>query len=66
MARWRTCRVSVARSSSTDARKVLLAQALRALAYGFGSVHLGLMLEARDWSTVRIACSSPPPWPAWP
>jgi MFS family permease len=40
---------------STDARKVLLAQALRALAYGFGSVHLGLVLEARDWSTARIS-----------
>ena len=39
---------------SSDARKVLLAQALRALAYGFGSVHLGVVLESRGWSTVRI------------
>ena len=39
---------------SLDARKVLLAQALRALVYGFGSVHLGIVLEARGWSTARI------------
>jgi MFS family permease len=39
---------------SLDARKVLLAQALRALVYGFGSVHLGIVLESRGWSTVRI------------
>ena len=37
-----------------DARKVLLAQALRALVYGFGSVHLGIVLESRGWSTARI------------
>ena len=39
---------------SLDARKVLLAQALRAVVYGFGSVHLGIVLEARGWSTARI------------
>ena len=39
---------------SRDARKVLLAQALRALVYGFGSVHLGIVLESRGWSTARI------------
>ena len=32
-----------------------MAQALRALAYGFGSVHLGLVLEEREWSTARIS-----------
>ena len=39
---------------SLDARKVLLAQALRAVVDGFGSVHLGIVLEARGWLTARI------------
>ncbi len=39
---------------SRDARKVLAAQALRAFVYGFGSVYLGIVLEARGWSSARI------------
>src|SRR5262245_59792458 len=39
---------------SLDARKVLLAQGLRALVYGFGSAHLGVVLEERGWSTARV------------
>lgn len=37
-----------------DARRILAAQALRALAYGFGSVLLGASLEAKGWSTTRV------------
>lgn len=37
-----------------DTRRILGAQALRALAYGFGSVLLGASLEARGWSTTRV------------
>ncbi len=37
-----------------DIRRILLAQALRALAYGFGSVLLGTTLEARGWSSARV------------
>jgi MFS family permease len=39
---------------SSDARRILVAQALRALAYGFVSVLLGVVLEARGWSTVQV------------
>jgi MFS family permease len=39
---------------SLDARKVLTAQGIRAFAYGFGSVQLGLVLEAEGWSSARI------------
>jgi MFS family permease len=39
---------------SLDARKVLLAQALRALVYGFGSVQLGIVLTDEGWSSARI------------
>lgn len=39
---------------SSDARRILAAQALRALAYGFASVLLGIVLEARGWSTVQV------------
>jgi predicted MFS family arabinose efflux permease len=39
---------------SSDARRILVAQALRALAYGFVSVLLGIVLEARGWSTVQV------------
>lgn len=39
---------------SSDTRRILVAQALRALAYGFVSVMLGIVLEARGWSTARV------------
>ena len=39
---------------SSDARRILVAQALRAVAYGFVSVFLGLVMEARGWSTVQV------------
>jgi MFS family permease len=37
-----------------DGRRVLAAQALRALAYGFGAVLLGVTLAARGWSSARV------------
>jgi MFS family permease len=37
-----------------DTRRILAAQALRALAYGFGSVLLGVTLAAEGWSSARI------------
>ncbi len=37
-----------------DTRRILLAQGLRALAYGFGSVLLGASLEARGWSSAQV------------
>ncbi len=37
-----------------DVRRVFLAQALRALVYGFGSVLLGVSLESRGWSSARV------------
>lgn len=39
---------------NSDIRRILAAQGLRALAYGFGSVLLGVSLEAHDWSTVQV------------
>ncbi len=39
---------------SSDVRRILWAQALRALAYGFASVLLGATLAARGWSTTRV------------
>ncbi len=39
---------------NSDIRGILVAQSLRALAYGFGSVLLGVSLEARGWSTVQV------------
>jgi predicted MFS family arabinose efflux permease len=39
---------------SSDARRILVAQTLRAVAYGFVSVFLGLVMEARGWSTVQV------------
>lgn len=39
---------------SPDIRRILLAQALRAVAYGFGSVLLGASLEAQGWSTTQV------------
>jgi predicted MFS family arabinose efflux permease len=37
-----------------DVRRILLAQALRASAYGFGAVLLGVSLEASGWSSGRV------------
>jgi len=37
-----------------DARRILVAQGLRAFAYGFGSVLLGVTLEQRGWSSLRV------------
>ena len=37
-----------------DIRRILLAQALRAFAYGFGAVLLGVSLEASGWSSGRV------------
>lgn len=39
---------------NADVRRVFLAQALRALVYGFGSVLLGASLEARGWPSARV------------
>ena len=38
---------------TADARRVLVAQALRALAYGFGSVLLGVTLDERGFSSTE-------------
>lgn len=37
-----------------DARKIFAAQAVRALAYGFGSVLLGATLASKGWSSTRV------------
>ena len=37
-----------------DARRILWAQAVRAAVYGFGSVLLGAVLDARGYSSVRV------------
>jgi len=37
-----------------DIRRILVAQALRAFAYGFGAVLLGVSLEASGWSSGRV------------
>ncbi len=37
-----------------DVRRILAAQALRALAYGFGAVLLGVTLAARGWSSAEV------------
>jgi len=37
-----------------DVRRILAAQALRAFAYGFGAVTLGVSLEAKGWSSARV------------
>ncbi len=39
---------------NSDIRVILAAQSLRALAYGFGSVLLGVSLEARGWSALQV------------
>jgi MFS family permease len=39
---------------TSDARRILVAQGLRAFAYGFGSVLLGVTLEQRGWSSLRV------------
>ena len=40
---------------SRDGRRILVAQALRALTYGFVSVHLGVTFDALEWSAARVA-----------
>ncbi|HEV8574583.1 MAG TPA: MFS transporter, partial [Dehalococcoidia bacterium] len=37
-----------------DIRRIFAAQALRAFAYGFGAVLLGVSLEAQGWSSERV------------
>ncbi len=37
-----------------DVRRILLAQALRAFAYGFGAVVLGVTLDQRGWSGTEV------------
>jgi predicted MFS family arabinose efflux permease len=39
---------------NADVRRVFIAQALRAFAYGFGAVLLGVSLEANGWSSGRV------------
>ncbi len=39
---------------NADVRRILLAQALRASAYGFGSVLLGVSAEAKGWSSTQV------------
>lgn len=39
---------------TSDIRRIFVAQGLRALAYGFGSVMLGLTLAARGWSSTEV------------
>jgi predicted MFS family arabinose efflux permease len=39
---------------TSDGRRILAAQALRAFGYGFTSVLLGVTLDARGWSTTRV------------
>ncbi len=39
---------------NTDVRRILTAQGLRALAYGFGAVLLGASLERRGWSSAEV------------
>ena len=40
---------------TSDARRILAAQAFRALAYGFASVLLGVSLAAEGWSPARVS-----------
>ena len=44
----------MAKSLPRDARLVLLAQALRAFAYGFGAVLMGITLNARHFSSAEV------------
>lgn len=39
---------------TSDGRRILVAQAVRAVVYGFASVLLGVTLDARGWSTTRV------------
>lgn len=41
-------------STTSDTRRILAAQGMRAFAYGFGSVLLGVTLDRRGWSSVRV------------
>jgi predicted MFS family arabinose efflux permease len=42
------------RSLNRDVRRILVAQALRAFVYGFGSITLAVSLQARGWSSFRV------------
>jgi MFS family permease len=42
------------RHLAPDTRRILVAQALRAFAYGIGSVQLGSVLETEGWSSARL------------
>ena len=39
---------------TSDGRRILVAQALRAFDYGYAAVLLGVTLDARGWSTTRV------------
>src|SRR3989442_9097733 len=39
---------------NADVRRIFVAQALRAFAYGFGAILLGVSLEAKGWSSGRV------------
>lgn len=39
---------------TADVRRIFVAQALRAFAYGFGAILLGVSLEAKGWSSGRV------------
>ncbi len=39
---------------NTGVKRIFFAQAIRALAYGFGSVLLGVSLDARGWSSIEV------------
>src|SRR2546422_11719965 len=39
---------------NADVRRIFAAQALRAFAYGFGAILLGVSLEASGWSSGRV------------
>jgi len=39
---------------NADVRRIFAAQALRAFAYGFGAILLGVSLEAKGWSSGRV------------
>jgi MFS family permease len=39
---------------NTDVKRIFFAQAIRALAYGFGSVLLGVSLDTRGWSSTEV------------
>jgi MFS family permease len=46
--------MSTLEGMTRDAKRILVAQGVRAFAYGFGSVLLGVTLEQRGWSSLRV------------